>query len=255
MPARPLPFVGELIGTFVLVLVGCGSCAWSVLDPGVQLWHVAALWGLAVTLAIFASRRWSDAHLNPLVTFGLLMLERKPIKTVLTYLSGQIVGALLGAIALWLLVGGMLAEWELANAALGEDVKATTARAFADFHPTASDWTTALWHESLGSMILFFMICLITAKWDIQTLIAPILIGLVVALLIYFLAETFMLGMNPARDLIPRLFAAVAGWGEHAFSKPGHTAFTVYTLTPIVSGILAGGVVAAIRKSSNFART
>lgn len=66
-------FLGELIGTFLLVLLGCGSVAVSVLFNAHQgLFQIAIVWGIGVTLAIYVTRSLSCAHLNPAVTLAML---------------------------------------------------------------------------------------------------------------------------------------------------------------------------------------
>lgn len=64
-------FIGELFGTFLLVLFGCGSVAVSVLyNANQSLFQIALIWGIGVSLAIYATRHLSCAHLNPAVTVG-----------------------------------------------------------------------------------------------------------------------------------------------------------------------------------------
>ena len=70
-------FLGEFIGTYLLVFFGCGSVAVSVLYSAFSgLFQVAAIWGIAVTLAIYATRHLSCAHLNPAVSIAMVLAGR-----------------------------------------------------------------------------------------------------------------------------------------------------------------------------------
>jgi glycerol uptake facilitator protein len=73
-------FIGETIGTFLLVLFGCGSVAMSILFNAYQgLFQIAMAWGIGVTLAIYLTRHISCAHLNPAVTLALVISGRMKV--------------------------------------------------------------------------------------------------------------------------------------------------------------------------------
>ena len=79
---------GEALGTFLMVLFGTGSVATAVLTGALQdLWQVAVIWGLGVTLAIHCAASLSGAHLNPAVTMAVALLRRDklPARRVLPY--------------------------------------------------------------------------------------------------------------------------------------------------------------------------
>ncbi len=80
-------FVGEFIGTFILVFFGCGSVAVTVLfSAHVGLFQVAIVWGIGVALAIYATRHLSCAHLNPAVSIAMVVAKRmNPVKTAVTH--------------------------------------------------------------------------------------------------------------------------------------------------------------------------
>src|ERR687885_2774104 len=96
--------LGEVLGTFLLVLFGTGSVACAVLTGALQgLWQVAVVWGVGVAIAIYTSAALSGAHLNPAVTlaFGLLRPERFPRARVIPYVVAQLAGAIAAGLTVW----------------------------------------------------------------------------------------------------------------------------------------------------------
>ena len=99
-------FIGELIGTMILVLLGDGVVANVLLEKTKGQnsgWIViAAGWGFAVAIAVYIAGWASGAHINPAVTFGLAAVGRLPQQQIPVYLAGQFLGAFLGAVLVWL---------------------------------------------------------------------------------------------------------------------------------------------------------
>lgn len=84
-------FTGELIGTFILVFFGCGSVAVTVLfSSHVGLFQVAAVWGLGVALAIYATRHLSCAYLNPAVSLAMVIGGRMSLRKLPVYVTAQL---------------------------------------------------------------------------------------------------------------------------------------------------------------------
>jgi len=91
-------FAGELIGTFLLVFFGCGAVGAGVLFDAFQgLFQVAAVWGIGVTLGIYATRHLSCAHLNPAVSVAMVAAGRMSLSRLPRYVGGRITGAVLAA--------------------------------------------------------------------------------------------------------------------------------------------------------------
>lgn len=106
-------FVGELLGTFILVLLGCGSVGVTVLFAAHNgLFQVAAVWGIGVALAIYATRHLSCAHLNPAVSLAMVVAGRMRPKKLPFYLAGQFVGAFLAAAVLFTMLSGSIRHFE-----------------------------------------------------------------------------------------------------------------------------------------------
>jgi len=106
-------FMAEMVGTMLLVLLGDGTVAGVVLSKSKAEksgWIVITTgWGLAVAMAVYAVGRISGAHINPAVTVSLAVTGKLPWSEVPQYLAGQVVGAFLGAVLVWL---AYLAHWE-----------------------------------------------------------------------------------------------------------------------------------------------
>ena len=94
-------FIGEIIGTFILVFLGCGSIALAIVYEYLSsLYEVAAFWTIGVTLGIYASAKLSNAHLNPAVTIAFFVDKQINLKELLNYFLSQFIGAALAGFIL-----------------------------------------------------------------------------------------------------------------------------------------------------------
>lgn len=247
----PHEFVGELIGTFLLVLFGCGSVAVTTLfSAHVGLLQVATVWGLGVTVAIYATRHLSCAHLNPAVSFAMVLGRRMSLARLPVYLLAQFSGAFLAAGLLYLLMGDSIVQYEHLNGIVrGTPASIKTAMMFGEFYPNPGAGPTAVVStfaaflaEAVGTFVLIFLIFSLTEGCNLgrpDDALAPLFIGLTVTVIIAILAPLTQAGLNPARDFAPRLFAYIAGWGRAAFPDRGFGFFTVYVLGPLVGAGVA----------------
>jgi glycerol uptake facilitator protein len=178
---------------------------------------------------------FSSAHLNPAVTFGFLVINKIKRSEVLPYLTGQFAGALLAAMVLYFLFIGQV-----------EVLDVNSAMMFGEFYPNPGNANlpeistfSAFSLECFGTFGLMFGILKITKmKFDKAKLIHPLLIGLLLAILIFCIAPYTQAGFNPARDFAPRLVSYLAGW-DMAFSYNGLGWLTVYVLGPILGAVMA----------------
>ncbi|MBV8047974.1 MAG: aquaporin [Paludibacterium sp.] len=250
----PLDFIGELIGTFLLVWFGCGAVAATVLFSAHSgLFQVAMIWGLGVTVAIYATRHLSCAHLNPAVSIAMVLGRRMPAAKLPAYLCGQFLGAFLAAALLYLLLADSIVQFEIAHQIVrGSASSVRTAMIFGEFYanPGSSEVAmvsqlTACLAEAVGSFVLVFLVFSLTEGCNLGRpgdALAPLFIGVTVTLIISVLAPLTQAGLNPARDLAPRVFAMLAGWGRAALPDAGLGFLTVYVLSPIGGGMLAAAV-------------
>lgn len=109
-------FIGEFMGTFLMVLFGCGAVATSILYNSHQgLLEIGLLWGIGISLAIYATRHLSCAHFNPAVTLAMVTSRRMSLKKMPVYLLGQFTGAFFAALVLYFLFASSIASYEEAN--------------------------------------------------------------------------------------------------------------------------------------------
>jgi glycerol uptake facilitator protein len=242
-------FIGEALGTFILVLFGCGSVAVSVLFNAHQgLFQIAMVWGIGVTLAIYLTRHLSCAHLNPAVSVGMVIAGRMSTRKLPVYLLAQFFGAIIAGVAIYLLFSSSIANFENVNGIVrGTPESAKTARMFGEYYsiPVSTSVVSlplAIVAEAFGTFLLLLMIFALTEGCNIgrpDDAIAPVFIGLTVTSVICLIAPLTQAGLNPARDFGPRLVAWFAGWGEAAFPDKSGGFFLVYILGPVTGGIIA----------------
>lgn len=231
--------LGELVGTFILVLLGCGSVAYTLVNPDFTLLQIALCWMLGVFFGILASRNISFAHLNPAVTVAFWArgdVDRRYVKKAIL---GQFLGAVLAAVTIYLIFQGYIEAFENAN---GIDRASMNGHKsgfmFGEYYnPKTVSLAEAMAVEGVGTAILVTMIMIYFSKRNYHPLLSPLFTGLTVAILIMFLAPTTQCGINPARDFGPRLVSFAFGW-KSAFDIPMFGAFLTFILAPIAGGLL-----------------
>ncbi len=242
-------FIGESLGTFILVLFGCGSVAVSVLFGAYQgIMQIALAWGIGVTLAIYLTRHLSCAHLNPAVTLAMVIAGRMKARKIPVYLAAQFIGAFLAGLVIYLLFGPSISAYEAAHTIVrGSPESIQTAKMFGEYYSVTGSAAVvsmplAMGAEAFGTFILLLMIFALTEGCNIgrpHDAMAPLFIGLTVSSIICLIAPLTQAGLNPARDFGPRMVAWIFGWGEAAFPDMTGGFFLVYILAPVIGGIIA----------------
>jgi glycerol uptake facilitator protein len=240
-------YLGEFIGTGILVFIGCGSVSIAVLYYPLELWHVALIWSMGVALAIYAVKGYSSAHLNPAVTLAMALAKKCEWKKVPQYFIVQLAGAMAASMLLLGLINTDLTAYEALNGFVrGDDNSYHSAVMFGEFFPNPGVEKTvevsqllACFAEGLGTFVLVIVVFLLTHKPRQFDAIIPILIGLTVGAIIMVVAPYTQAGINPARDFGPRLVAYFGGWGNAAFPSITWSFFTVYIVSPFIGGLLA----------------
>lgn len=241
--------IGEMLGTFVMVLLGCGSVAVSVLFKAHQgILPVALVWGVGVMLAIYLTRHLSCAHLNPAVTLAMAASGRMVWRKTPVYIASQFAGAVIAGIVLYALFAPSIEAFESEHGIVrGSAASAATAKMFGEFYPDPGGAARvtlplAMGAEAFGTFLLVLLIFALTEGCNVgrpNDALAPVFIGLTVTSVICLIAPLTQAGLNPARDLGPRLVAWVTGWGEVAFPDRCGGFFTVYVLSPVAGAVAA----------------
>jgi len=250
--------IAEFIGTFILVFFGVGSVVTAVSTGAQQgLWQVAIVWGVGIALAIYAVGAVSGAHMNPAVTIAMSTWRGFPKVKIAPYILAQVAGAFCGSLVLYALFHGVIANFEAAsNIMRGASGSQLSAMMFGEYFPnpgilgttekafTAVPVPTAMLAEAIGTALLVCFIFALTEARNSNTprYLTPLFVGLSVSIIISIVAPLTQAGLNPARDFGPRLVSYIFGWGEVAIPGPRGGFFTVYILSPIIGGILGGGV-------------
>lgn len=242
-------YVGELIAEAVAmcIIISLGdsvACMYSLYDPSpyqYSYWGVCITWGLAVTIAIYSTASVSGCHANPAVTLALAMYRRFSWKKVLPYCVAQVTGGFAGAAIVYALFYPVINAF---NAAHGITRAAGGAAGVFFTHPGSSVVPGhAFVDEVILTAFLVFGIFAITEQYNEQ---APgansgaLIIGLLVATIGASMGFLEAWAINPARDLGPRLFCFLTGWGSSAFPAPFHY-WWIPVAAPLVGGVLGGG--------------
>ena len=230
------PIIGELIGTLVLVLLGNGVVAnvllknskgenggWMVITAG---------WAFAVTIGIFVAQKFGspDAHLNPAVTLALAV-KTGDFSNVLPFIAVQMLGAIIGAILVWLVY---FPHWSLTTD------QGTKLAAFCNA-PAVRNTPSNLVAEVIGTAIL--VVGVVSLYSQSGSGVAPFLVGILVWSIGLSLGGPTGYAINPARDLGPRIAHAILPIAGKGGNDWGYAWIPV--AGPLVGGVLGGILLSA----------
>ncbi|MFC1570587.1 MIP/aquaporin family protein [Candidatus Omnitrophota bacterium] len=193
-------FTAELLGTMILVLLGDGVVANVLLKKSKgenSGWIVIATgWGFAVAMAVYIAGWVSGGHINPAVTIGFIAIGELSPKEALPYISGQMIGAFLGAVLVWL---AYMPHWKATENA---DHKLLTFCTMPAIRSRRHNLVT----EIIGTaMLLLGVLGINNTHNGIGSGIGPYLVGLLVFSIGLSLGGPTGYAINPARDLGPRI--------------------------------------------------
>ena len=240
--------IGECLGTFILVLFGCGAVASAVLFQAFSsLLEVAMIWGAGVTVAIFTVRSMSPAHLNPAVTLAMWGIGKIEFSKIPLYITSQLIGAIGAALMIYFIFNNAIIQYEANNYIVRGSIESiNTAMMFGEFFPNPEfqqyvtvTWLQALLLEGLGTFLLIMVIFKVAEKQDQPDNASPLIIGLSITLIICFVAPFTQAGLNPARDFGPRIVAFLAGWNQAAFPNQSFLQSFVYIIGPFIGSGMA----------------
>ncbi|MCD5325327.1 MULTISPECIES: MIP/aquaporin family protein [Pontibacillus] len=220
-------FIGELIGTMILIIFGGGVVGGVVLKgskaEGTSWVLISIGWGLAVTFGVYAVGQVSGAHINPAVTLGFAMVGDFPWSKVPKYLTAQFLGAFLGAIIVFF---HYLPHWKAT-----EDKGAKLAVFSTD--PAIRSPLSNLVSEIIGTFMLVMGLLFIGAN-DFTEGLNPAIVGLLITAIGMSLGGTTGYAINPARDIGPRI-------AHYVLPIPGKgTSDWRYAWVPFLGPIIGG---------------
>jgi MIP family channel proteins len=234
--------VAEFFGTFVLIAFGVGVVAQTVLSREANGSYLAINlgWGLAVMLGVYVSGGVSGAHLNPAVTLALALRRGFAWNKVPPFIVAQIAGAFAASALVYVTYYEAWSAYDGGvRQVLGES---GTAGIFATYPKPYLSLFGGFIDQVVGTALLMATILAVTDPHNNPTpaWLTPIIVGgIVVAIGVAFGANAGY-AINPARDLGPRLFTAVAGWGAGVFSAGGGW-WWVPVVAPCI-GAVAGAI-------------
>ena len=222
-------YIAEFIGTFWLVLGGCGSAVISAGYPelGIGFTGVALAFGLSVLTMVYAVGHISGAHLNPAVSVGAWISKRLEGKELLPYIVSQILGAIAGASVLYIIASGQ-PNFKLGNFA---------ANGYGEHSPAGYGLVSAFITETVMTFIFMFIILSSTSP-SANTKFAGIAIGLALTLIHLVSIPITNTSVNPARSISQAIF--VGGWALKQL--------WLFIVAPILGAVIASFVYRFIHK-------
>lgn len=211
--------IAELLGTFILVLFGCGAAVIGGAEIGFT--GIALAFGLAIVAAAYGFGAISGAHLNPAVSLGMVTAGRMSLGAFVAYVLAQIAGAILATLVLYLIVSGkagfVMGEWALGSNGYGAGYLGEYALG------------AALVFETVMTFVFVSVILGATGAKSAAGF-AGLAIGLTLTAIHLVGINVTGVSVNPARSIGPALFA-----GGAALSQ-----LWVFIVAPLAGGALAG---------------
>ncbi len=216
--------LAEFIGTFCLVLFGCGAAVVSGISAtgpaGIGLLGISLAFGVAVVVMAYAIGPISGCHINPAITISMVVGGKMKMAEAVGYIIAQFAGATVGAAALYGIQSGMpgfiMGEWALGSNGWGAG--------YLGGYSTSSAFIA----EALLTFVFLFVIFATTSKWGNSTM-AGLAIGLTLVLIHLVAIPVTGTSVNPARSFGPALFA-----GGKAMQQ-----LWLVIVAPLVGGIAA----------------
>jgi glycerol uptake facilitator protein len=232
----------EFLGTFTLIIFGCGVVAQTVLTPftaGAQSIHWA--WGIGVIMGIYVAGGISGAHINPAVTLSLAWRREFPWGKVAPYALAQVIGAFVAALIIRWNYYEAFNKFDSGKTNKSQVVFNTYPNNNSPDMPNISQ-LGALRDQIIGTAVLVMLVFAIidTRNTAPQANLAPFIIGLVVVGIGMVLGAAAGYAINPARDLGPRLAAWVSGWHSPFADQRGDFYAWVPIVGPFIGGPLGG---------------
>lgn len=217
--------IAEFIGTFALVLIGCGAVAISGLgseQSAIAIFGIAAAFGLTIVAMAYGIGQVSGCHINPAVSLGVLVAGRMTTSDFITYVIAQVLGAIAGAVVLYLILLGKASGWD---GGLGQN-------GWGPGYLGEFNLASAFLYEVIGTFL--FLVCILgVTQRGAPVGLAGLAIGLTLIAIHLWGLKITGTSLNPARSLGP----AIVGAG----TNPGALGQVwLFIVAPMIGGAIAG---------------
>lgn len=213
-------YFAELVGTFILVLFGCGTAV--IAGDKVGILGIAFAFGLALIGAAYGIGPISGCHINPAVSLGVFVAGRMSIKDMLGYWVGQFIGGILAAWVLYSIATGVAGGYDIASSGLGQD-------GWGPGYQGGYSIASAIIFEFVATLI-FVIVILGSTQKAAPAGFAGLAIGITLVVIHIFGIHITGVSVNPARSLGPALFV-----GGKALAQ-----VWLFLLVPSLGGVVAG---------------
>ncbi|EFO32794.1 aquaporin Z [Roseibium sp. TrichSKD4] len=215
----------EFIGTFTLVLFGCGAAVIAGMGTGatsIDVLGISFAFGLSIVAMAYGIGKISGCHINPAVSVGVFMAGRMSASDLITYVIAQVLGALAGAAVLYLILSGKASGWD---GGLGQNGWGTD-------YLGEYDMTAALVFEVVATFL--FLVCILGVTQNgAPAHLAGLAIGLTLVVIHIVGINVTGVSVNPARSLGPAIVGAA--------SNPGALAQVwLFIVAPVIGAAFAG---------------
>jgi glycerol uptake facilitator protein len=235
--------IAEFLGTGLLIFFGAG-CVAALKLAGATFgqWEISIIWGLGVAMAIYLTAAVSGAHLNPAVSIALWLFANFERHKVIPYIIAQMAGAFCAAALVYALYYNLFIDVEQASHMVRGSVESLQLAGIFSTYPNPH--ISVLQAFFVETTIAAILLCLILALTDDGNGIprgplAPLLIGILIAVIGASMGPLTGFALNPARDFGPKVFAFLAGWGKVAFTGGREIPyFLVPLIAPVVGACL-----------------
>nr|XP_060611794.1 aquaporin-9 [Anolis sagrei ordinatus] len=235
--------LAEFLATLIMIALGCGCVAQSVLSGGALGGpHVASFsFALAVTIAVYTAGGVSGGHINPAVSFAMCLTGRMTWDRFPIYVAAQFLGAFAGsALVFGINYEGLMAftggSFNVTGPKATAHIFATYPQEYLSLASGFADQVTSTCFLLLGVFAIFDQ-----ENLGVPRGLEPLAVGLLVILLSSSMSINCGCAMNPARDLAPRLFTYLAGWGPQVFTAGNH-----WWWVPLVAPMVGAALGAAL---------
>ncbi|MGL9760123.1 MAG: MIP/aquaporin family protein [Symbiopectobacterium sp.] len=235
--------IAEFLGTALLIFFGVGCvAALKLTGASFGQWENSAVWGLGVTMAIYLTAAISGAHLNPAVTVALWLFACFDASKVIPYIIAQVAGAFCAAALVYGIYHNLFSDFEQThNIVRGSVESLNLASTFSTYpHPQISVFQAFVVEMVITAVLMCLILALNEEGNGVSCgSLAPLLIGILIAVIGASMGPLTGFALNPARDFGPKLFAYLAGWGKVAFTGARDIPyFLVPIFGPIVGACL-----------------